>query len=142
MEVPHYAQWRDLVLDQLREYIAQGVTLLLPMATILETGNHIAQNGDGHQRRETAERFIEQVRQAIEGRIPLAVPQPLLDPDVLNGYLDQFPDFAMREIGLGDLTIVKEFEKQCELNPVRHVFIWSLDHHLAGYVQEPPQWAV
>ncbi len=135
------AEIRDVVLDQLAEYMSQGVTLLLPMATILETGNHIGQNGDGRQRREAAERFVEQVQQAIKGRIPLAVPQPLFDPDVLKEYLDQFPDFAMQEIGLGDLTIVKEFEKQCELNRVRRVFIWTTDHHLGNYVQEPPDWA-
>jgi hypothetical protein len=40
------------------------------VATILETGNHIAQNGDGNQRRICAEKFVDQVTQALEGKSP------------------------------------------------------------------------
>jgi hypothetical protein len=41
--------------------------LVLPMATIIETGNHIGQNGDGRQRRRAAKRFVDLVGEAIRG---------------------------------------------------------------------------
>jgi hypothetical protein len=134
--VPGRSQHRDAILEALEEHIQENVILLLPIATILETGNHIAHIPDGRQRRATAERFVELVRQAlgnIEGPPPWTVPQPLLAPEDLQRYLNEFPDHAMREISLGDLSIIKEYQRQCQLHQVRRVFIWSLDDHLSAY---------
>lgn len=38
--------------------------------TTLETGNHIAQNGDGNLRRETTQRFVFAVKGASSGEAP------------------------------------------------------------------------
>lgn len=134
LAVPGRSQAREEVIDKLQILIEDGVTLFLSMATILETGNHIAHINDGRRRRTTAERFVRQVRQALDGKAPWMIPHPLLDPAALQGYLNEFPDSAMRGLGLGDLSIVKEFERQCNLTRrARRVFIWSLDHHLSAY---------
>lgn len=69
LEVPNRCQDRERVLDRLENLIDDGATLLLPLATIYETGNHIAQNGDGRQRRDAAERFAKQVNLALQGEI-------------------------------------------------------------------------
>jgi hypothetical protein len=56
LNVPNYNQHRASVLEDFQTYATyaqSGCTFLLPMATILETGNHIAQNGDGTMRRIT-----------------------------------------------------------------------------------------
>lgn len=134
--VPGRSQSRDEILEQLEEHIQNEATLLLPIATILETGNHIAHINDGRQRRVTAEQYVQLVQQAlgnIEGPAPWTVPQPLLAPEDLQRYLNEFPDHAMREIGLGDLSIINEYERQCQLHQLRRVFIWSLDDHLSAY---------
>lgn len=136
LQVPNKAQQPDATLAQLGDYIERGFILLLPMATIIETGNHIAQNGDGRQRRIIANRFVQEVRKAIGGQAPWTVTRPPFDPDDLKRYLDEFPDYAMRGTGLGDLSIIKEFERQCEFHPHGQVFIWSLDQHLRGYMQQ------
>jgi len=130
------------VMRQFRNYIDQDCTLLLPIATIIETGNHVAQNGDGNQRRETANKFTELVNKAILENIPWTIPKPLFSQDDLAEYLLEFPDNAMRGIGLGDLSIIKEFHRQCQLQPVCHIFVWSLDEHLMGYEQIEPEWTV
>ena len=109
-----------------------GVTLLLPVAAIVETGNHVARNRDGNVRRATAVKFVRMVKQAIEGETPFT-PTPFLEPAGLLQWLDEFPQFAMEGMGLGDLSIVKEWEAQCRRFPGRRVFIWSLDRHLASY---------
>jgi len=111
-------------------------TLLLPMSTILETGNHIGQNGDGRQRRATAEGFVRFVEQAIQGQAPFT-PTPFFEAEQLLEWLGEFPDWAMRAAGLADLTIRKEFDRQCTLHPTRLVYIWSLDHHLSSFRREP-----
>jgi hypothetical protein len=59
LNVPNCNQHRVLVLEDYKIYAQSGCTFLLPMATILETGNHIAQNGDGTVRRKIAIRFVE-----------------------------------------------------------------------------------
>lgn len=137
LNLPRRNQNRQVVLDQLRAHIQNGVTLLLPVATILETGNHIAHIDNGHQRRTAAEIFVKQVKQALHNNVPWTVSLPLLDPETLGTYLDEFPDSAMRGIGLGDLSIVKEFERQCTLHQAQRVFIWSLDKHLCAYDRAP-----
>jgi hypothetical protein len=133
LQVPTKSQHREIVTAQLIDHINHGVTLLLPMATILETGNHVAQNGNGNLRRRTASRFVEQVQKALNGEAAWTISRPLFQPDDLREYLAQFPDSAMRGTGLGDLSIIKEFEFQCKMNPGRRIFIWSLDHHLHGH---------
>jgi hypothetical protein len=105
------------------------------MATIYETGNHIAQNGDGRVRRGIAEIFVNQVKQAFLGKAPWT-PTPFDNDKEFSEWLAQFPDQAMRGSGIGDLSIIKVFERQCELHPHRHVFIWSYDEHLKAYNRE------
>lgn len=135
LNIPNRNQDRTAVLHRLAEYLdpQSGCTLLLPLATIIETGNHIAQQPD---RFRVANRFVEQVRQALAGESPF-VATPALDRDTLESLLDQFPDFAKRGIGLGDCAIIAEFERQCQLHPQRRIVIWSLDQHLSSYAREP-----
>jgi len=106
--------------------------MLLPLAAVIETANHVAQCADGGVRRGAAARFVRLVKQAIEGNTPFT-PTPFFEPEAILGWLDDFPESATRGMGLGDLSIIKEFERQCELHPGRRVFIWSLDRHLRSY---------
>ncbi|WP_129630384.1 hypothetical protein [Candidatus Oscillochloris fontis] len=132
LDVPNRNQQRDAVLAQLRQYIQSQMTLLLPVTAIIETGNHIAQQGDGGMRRAVAQRFVTQVQQALDGTAPW-IPTPVLDLQQMHDYLNTFPNYAMQGVGIGDLLIIKEFEHQCLLHRSRRVFIWSIDNHLAAY---------
>ncbi|ETX02195.1 MAG: hypothetical protein ETSY1_04460 [Candidatus Entotheonella factor] len=136
LRVPNRDQQYAKALSELDLYIDQGHSLLLPLATIYETGNHIAQNGNGQQRRKTAERFVDQVRQAVRGENPFRPTQTHQVEEVLE-WLQMFPDRAMHGVGLADLTIIQIFHQQCQLNRVRQVFIWSYDQHLSGYNRSP-----
>ena len=134
LNVPNMVKQRDTILAELGQKIQNGESLFLPMATIFETGNHIAQNGDGTQRRKCAKDFVEQVQKALDGTSPFT---PLKFPvnEDLKQWLAGFPDFAMRESGIGDLSIIHDWKRQCELFPTRHVYIWSLDVHLSAHDQ-------
>lgn len=132
LKLPGRDQNRDEVLGKITEYVQDGTVLLLPVASVIETGNHIARVRDGNLRRQAAERFVKAVEDAIDGDAPW-IPTPVFEVEALREWLEDFPDCASRGEGLGDLTIIKEFDRQCQLNQGRRVFIWSLDGHLSGY---------
>ena len=134
--VPHRNQQEARARDELARALEDGDRLLLPIAAIYETGNHIAHSGTGGERRAAALRFVDMVRQAIEGSLPFT-PTPTQAHDAFVRWLDLFPDRAMEGIGLGDLSIIQVWEEQCALNMGRRVVIWSYDHHLAGYDRPP-----
>ena len=132
LNVPGKASQSKAILQELRNKIKSDVTLFLPMATILETGNHIAQNGDGNQRRKCAQRFVAKVQDAVDGKSPFT-PLRFPEREMLQTWLGSFPDNAMRELGLGDCSIIADWEFLCRVNPTREVYIWSLDKHLSAY---------
>jgi len=136
LNVPQKASQHQFIVEELGNKIKAGESLFLPMATILETGNHIAQNGDGNQRRTCAETFVNQVTQAIAGKSPFT-PINFLKQEDLQEWLKEFPDAAMRGSGLGDLSIIHDWRRFCAQNPARRVYIWSLDVHLKNYDQQP-----
>ena len=93
LDVPNRNNEKERVINNFKEYINLGATFMLPMATILETGNHIAQNGDGNVRRKTAQRFCDCVRQAITGEAPYRTSDFPDTGEVLK-WLAEFPDAA------------------------------------------------
>lgn len=136
LNVPNMASSREEVVKELEAKIERRESLFLPMATIIETGNHIARNGDGQQRRRCAERFVEQVDKALKGESPFK-PVAFLSQEQLRNWLSEFPDSAMRGTGLGDLSIIHDFHRVCSQNLGRKVYIWSLDDHLLGFQCDP-----
>ena len=134
LKVPGRNGDHDTVVEEMKELIEDDAVLLLPMATIIETGNHIAHFGDGNLRRKVAEKFVKAVLDAVDGKAPWT-PTPMFEIDALKKWLSQFPDSAMRGEGLGDLSIIQDYHRQCKLHPDREVRIWSLDSHLSAYVR-------
>lgn len=133
LNVPAFNQHREEVIERLKGYLQQSNTsLLLPMIAIVEAGNHIAQLSSGGDRRRFAEIFVEQVKKAISGEAPWRAMQ-LPDTNVIEGWLDEFPDRATGNIGVGDLAIIKDWEARCDLHSGHRVTIWSLDLALNGY---------
>lgn len=132
LDVPNRNQRRAQSLKELRDHFDSGNTLLLPLATIYETGNHIAQQGDVRTRRRVSELFVQQVKVALEGGSPFT-PTLIHRKEELSAWLSEFPDRAMAGIGFGDLSIIKLFETECARHPSRRIFIWSYDKDLQGY---------
>jgi hypothetical protein len=132
LRVPAMDQHWERAAGEFRGALQARDVLLLPVPVIYETGNHIAQNGDGRRRRIVASAFVEMVEKAFNGEIPFT-PTPLQHPDDMLLWLAEFPDRAMTGMGFADLSITKIFEQQCMLNRARRVMVWSYDQHLAGF---------
>ena len=131
IDVPSKNQHRDVVLNRLDELIDGGDHLFIPMAAIVEVGNHIAHVKGGALRRAAAKRFEKMVREALEDKAPW---KPISFPsnaDVLV-WLNGFPDAAMTGIGMGDLSIRREWDANCARHSMSHVWVWALDGDLAG----------
>ena len=134
LAVPGRCQDHEDVIAELREFIDQGDTLLLPMAAVYETGNHIAHATTG--RHQTAKRFKEQVQGALDGENPFE-PTQIHDVDEVRTWLDDFPKHAAQGIGIGDRSIISVWEAMCERTPSRRVVIWAYDGDLSGYDRKP-----
>ena len=130
LRVPGKEQHAVRARTELRQHVADGAKLLLPLAAVYETGNHIAQAvGDRHR---IAGEFADWVRRAFEGTAPFT-PAQLHDLDEILDWLDEFPSRAAGGVGIGDLSILRLWEEQRSLNPYRRVFVWSYDGDLASY---------
>ena len=136
LDVPAFNQHRTEVFARFEALADADASFLLPMAAIFETGNHIADLPNGGQRRRYAEMFRNRMREALEGEAPW-VPIRFPDSQQLKGWLDSFPDYAMRGPDMSDLSIIKAWEAECERHQSRRVRIWTLDRDLQGYDRKP-----
>lgn len=132
LDMPGFNQHRLAVLVELERRLDSTQELLLPIAAIIETGNHIGHLSDGRLRRRAAETFVDEVRKALDGTAPWVPARPIAIDDI-GDWLQGFPDHAMAGRGLGDVSIIAEWQRQRLLSPQRRVEIWSLDDHLQGY---------
>jgi hypothetical protein len=146
LDVPGNNQNRDAVFEEFDIKIRADDRFLLPFATILETGNHIADLPSGRIRRQFAQKLVDNVNLALQGDAPFR-PTQFPSRDEFLGWLSEFPDYAMRSktsrkpkeegVSLTDLSIIKEWQRTCNLHSMSRVLIWSLDSDLAGYDRIP-----
>ena len=134
LNLPFMADSHGQIVQALTQKINDNESLFLPMATIFETGNHIANNGDGTLRRQCADSFVSQLQKALAGESPFK-PISFIKINELQQWLAEFPDSAMTGRGLGDLSIIHDWQRLCRQNTGRRVYIWSLDGHLDCYDQ-------
>ena len=141
LDVPGFNQDRDEILDEFTVRVESGDYFLLPMATIWETGDHIADLTDGRLRRQFAQSLVEQVKQAFNNQAPFKTTY-FPDREVFLQWLSDFPDYAQRNksdrqtregVSLSDLSIIKEWEQTRNRHRMSRVLIWSLDRDLAAY---------
>jgi hypothetical protein len=132
LDVPSMNSDRDGVIETLEYHIKRGDDLLLPTATIVETGNHIAQCSPKGLRRKAAGRFVDEVSKALDGESPFRG-TVLWERAVVEEILEDFTDGASRGLGFGDQSIVYEWERMRKLFEHRRVLIWSKDRDLQGY---------
>lgn len=141
LDVPVWNQNREEILDEFECRVNDGDYFLLPMATIWETGNHISDLADGRQRRRYAEILRDDVQRAINGQTPYS-PTHFPDREEFLGWLADFPAYAQRTkserqtregVSLSDMSIIKEWERECARHSMTRVLVWSLDSDLAAY---------
>lgn len=139
LNVPGRNERHEAVMGELKDLLEHkdANVLILPFATIIETGNHIAHCDNGNQRRRAAEKFRECIQKTVNNQAPWQYYGNQLTAEDLGQICKEFPDFAMRGEGFGDLSIIRAYQKYKEETPAIHrIRIWSVDRHLQGVYEE------
>lgn len=132
LNLPGFTSHHDELVAAFAERQARREQFLLPIAVLVETGNHVAQLPDGGARRRSADDFVRFASAALQGTSPFT-PTPMPSNAEVAAWLADFPDCAMRGVGLGDRSLIALWEAQRQLHPHRRVYIWSLDQALVSY---------
>ncbi|KZE95416.1 hypothetical protein AVP43_02356 [Geobacillus stearothermophilus] len=98
----NYERVNDLLTDE--EH--QGATFVLPLATIIETGNHIVQAAK--DRYEYAQKLVRIIQKALDKESPWAQfseQAELWKADELHKLIAEWPQQANQRLSIGDSTI-------------------------------------
>ena len=111
---------------------AKDSTFVLPIATLIETGNHIAQAPS--QRFERASSLAEYLRKTADAQSPWAAftdQSPLWQAENLRALADSWPELAKGGTSIGDTTIKDVAEYYAKAG--YHVEILTGDAGLKAY---------
>lgn len=109
LEVPGRCADSQMIKEEFRQVLDNKEVLILPIATIIETGNHIAHISNGNSRRIIASKFGEFLRKTAEGEAPWQLYGIELDKEGLLYLADNIVENAMQQVGVGDMSIIHAF---------------------------------
>lgn len=118
--------------------VGQGYTLVLPLASIIETGNHIAHAPQ--YRHERAKGLAELMCKAADQKSPWAAFQhqtELWSPDRMKELAQLWPPLAERKLAMGDATIKQIGDYYGEIGCV--VEFLTADEQLRAYEPKRPK---
>ena len=126
-------QWdKQRVQEKIQNETLASTTFVLPLATIIETGNHISQAP--HSRKERGELLADLIRKSSDQMTPWAAfsDQSILwSPEKLKNLADTWPDLAAQKLSLGDVTIKDVAEYYAQMS--NEVEILTGDQGLKAY---------
>ncbi len=130
------------LLDEVDRRWRAGERFVIPITTVIETGNHIA-NSSG-DRFALAGRFVQLLRVAISEQSHWRVLQTRLGPEFLASLCDgdstgkSLEALASARVGAGDVAILVEREQFRAMTAVRKVQVWTRDVGLATHAAKQP----
>lgn len=137
LRVPGTFSRSDEVVREMVDRHASGHSLLLPIAAIIETGNHIGRLQDGNHRRRFAAALVNVVQASLEGKAPF-IPLDDVGVEDVRAWCAKFVSWVTPPgQTMADLSIKHAWELQCELHQGRRVYIWSLDDDLSSFDRPP-----
>jgi hypothetical protein len=139
LDLHGFNQDRKAVQDDFKRRLEAKDTLILPITTVIETGNHIAHLGGGMHRRDVAEKFAALLQRICDGTIPWQLHSVQWDSAFLQHVIagastgTSLVDWAVAAMGCGDLCILTEREAYRQRSGIQDVRVWSLDAHLKAH---------
>ena len=138
--LPFMSDHKEEVEAEFIQRTERGTELLLPLATIVETGQHVERVADGHQRRQCAHRFARLLQATVDREAPWSFSPTIWGPDLVAELIElregAVPalanSLARQELEMGDLLILAEFRSlRSNLDPrARDVDVWTRDSRL------------
>ncbi|HJC23261.1 MAG TPA: hypothetical protein H9761_06110 [Candidatus Eisenbergiella merdavium] len=138
LEIPGMCQDAEKVKKEFNQAVEAKETLILPVSTIIESGNHIAHIADGHIRREKAMQFQEFLRKTANEEAPWTLYGVTLTKEDLLVLAEEFPGKALHlKMGIGDMSIIRFYENyKATIPAIGRIMIWSTDSHLSDYQED------
>lgn len=122
---------------EIRRHITAGSALILPLTTIIETGNHIAQApGDRYP---FAKDLAEIMHKAADAESPWAAFSEQADrwaPENLKKLSEEWPPLAAQKLSIGDATIKEVADYYAKMGC--SVTLLTGDQQLAAYQPAAP----
>jgi hypothetical protein len=131
--------WDWKRVDELvKEELDKGSTIVLPLATIIETGNYISQSPN--ERFKYATEFSKHLKSAVQSELPWAAftEQSILwSPERLLSLAEEWPRLADAKMSIGDATIkhIADYYAEAGFN----VRILTSDEALLAYEPRIPK---
>lgn len=137
--VPGYDQHRAQIVKEMGHRLDNGVEFILPITTVIETGNHIAQLDSGRARRQAATKLDAFLRLICAGQSPWYLHDVAWGKDFLQTMVDgadtstSYIEHAQAGLGAGDLCILNERQAFSQRSRIP-ASIWTLDEGLSAWV--------
>lgn len=125
------------VTDTIESLKAEGAKFVMPLAVIIEAGNHIAQCS-GHQKHSVVRRFVNLIHATLDSEEPwIAFTEQtiLWSAESLSALIDRWQDFALSNHSLGDASIVDVANHYARFG--REVEIFTADAGLKAHQPQP-----
>jgi hypothetical protein len=132
-------QDRSAIVEELETKLDAGETLILPVTTIIEAGNHIRHIDNGKARKSCAERFTQVLLATSAGKLPWKLHQYTWGPEMLQALAAggntgmTFVQHAVGGIGCGDLCILCERDLYAQRSLKQNVQVWTIDETLLSH---------
>lgn len=103
---PDHDRWDKERVDQAIQYeLDQKTTFVLPLATIIETGNHISQSSHRFDRAEALGQLMIRSAESTSPWAAFADQSELWSPDKIIALAQAWPSLAAQGTSIGDATI-------------------------------------
>ena len=127
LNIPKMNNHHEQAKAEYEDLVAKGDTFVLPIAVLVETGNHIAHISDGNIRYKVACLFSSLVEKAARSEDNWNT-IPEIPMDTLETIMNQFPDLARAQTGFGDISIIEQFNDYWQKRqPIGEMRIWAFD---------------
>lgn len=140
IDIPMEARDRARVLRELDGKNEIGIRLILPIAAVIETAQHVQRIENGHHRRRCAQALEARVIDTLDGRLPWDFVPTAWDRPFLTDFFAQSPPYPLslvetlsRKIGeADDLLLLSEFRRlrQSYTSSLFDVDVWTHDVRL------------
>lgn len=135
LNIPNMNSHHTQAQEEYQAFARNGDVFVLPVAVLVETGNHIAHISDGNMRHQIATRFSSLVEKAVRSEDNWNT-VPSISPETLEAIMRNFPVQVMNQTGFGDISIIEQFNDYWQnRQPIGEMRIWTFDTHLMGYTR-------
>lgn len=133
LDIPKMNDRHAQAQKEYKELAVKGDVFVLPIAVLIETGNHIAHIPDGTMRYQIAAQFSALVQKAVNAEDNWNT-VPSISTSTLEAIIEQFPAQAQGQTSFADISIIEQFNDYWQnRQPIGKMRIWAFDVHLQGY---------